>query len=86
MRMKKKKSKKYWAFLRKKDLKKAFKAVKADMTALESGQFELKQSTDDWVKYLMEKNAELAQRIEALEKQMPVKQEGTGRLSALKEC
>lgn len=51
-----------------KRVKLAFRAVRNDMQSLEEGHFALKHSADEWIRFLSEKNSELAQRVEALER------------------
>lgn len=51
-------------------VKHAFGAVRNDMQNLEEEHFALKHSADEWIQFLSEKNNELAQRVEALERKL----------------
>ena len=54
----------------KKRIKLAFRAVRNDMQNLEEDHFALKHSADEWIRFLSERNSELAQRVEALERKL----------------
>lgn len=54
----------------KRQVRRAFKAVKEDFRALETEHFALKHSTDEWIRFLSERNSELALRVEALERKL----------------
>lgn len=55
-----------------KSVKLAFRAVRNDMQNMEEGHFALKQSADEWIRFLAEKNNELSQRVEALERLLSI--------------
>lgn len=56
------------AFKKDRKLKVAFRVVRNDMQAIEEEHFALKHSTDEWVKFLVEQNNELTQRVADLER------------------